>query len=305
MKKLVTTIACSFIITSVLAQGNVGVNTVNPQATFHVDAKKNNPSSGTIPASLSLDDMVFTKEGRIGIGTTTPEAKMHVVMDNLPAGYGNDLFWDRIDNSRDWSPLQFRCARGNVLNLQNLQMDDGLGGIVQMGYVNGIWTNLGELTGIYKGNGTNILSNLRLSNHSALIMLNEDGIVDFEGNSIGAGNVRIRTTGIIKAQSFVSNVQTYPDYVFQKYYNGQSVLNPSYKFMSLQSVEKFIKENGHLPGYKSAAEIEEEGHVDITQNTITNLEKIEELYLHLIEQSKKIENLEKEVKRLEGQLKNK
>lgn len=56
----------------------VGVDTSNPQGIFHVDGKKNNPSTGSPSASQALDDFVVKASGNVGIGTTTPGSKIEI-----------------------------------------------------------------------------------------------------------------------------------------------------------------------------------------------------------------------------------
>ncbi len=128
-------------------------------------------------------------------------------------------------------------------------------------------------------------------------VLNDDIGPGIDGAKIipdfGAQNVV--TTGDVSANSFISATATYPDYVFQQYFLGNSSLNKDYKFSTLKSVESFIKKNHHLPGIKSAEEIaENNGKWNLTEGALTNLEKIEELFLHTIEQEKKIESLKAE-----------
>ena len=43
-----------------------------------------------------------------------------------------------------------------------------------------------------------------------------------------------------------------PDFVFEKYYNSVSVLNPAYEFSTLYEIETYIKKNHHLPKIPSA-----------------------------------------------------
>ncbi|WP_185209542.1 hypothetical protein [Chryseobacterium sp. C3] len=75
------------------------------------------------------------------------------------------------------------------------------------------------------------------------------------------------------------------DYVFEK----------GYKLMPLNSVEKFIKENGHLPEVPTTEEAIKNG-IELKEMNILLLKKIEELTLYTIEQQKRIEALEKKVK---------
>ncbi len=102
--------------------------------------------------------------------------------------------------------------------------------------------------------------------------------MDAAGNLTMRGNVEAQ--GKITCNGFVSKPKWWPDYVFEK----------DYKLMPLESVSNFIRENGHLPGMPSRAQILKEGQ-DIAHIQQLQQEKIEELTLYVIE-------LRKEVKRL-------
>ena len=109
------------------------------------------------------------------------------------------------------------------------------------------------------------------------------------GDISATGN--IETTG-----DFITESNTYPDYVFEGYYNGASEILPSYSFKSLAEVEEFIKTNGHLPGVKSYEEVKaKDFKIELGATSITNLEKIEESFLYIIELNKKLELQEKEL----------
>lgn len=93
----------------------------------------------------------------------------------------------------------------------------------------------------------------------------------------------------------------YADYVFEKYFNGSSDINPNYEFKSLNYVKDFIKANNHLPGVESINDLAkaENGYTfDMTKLTVQSLEKIEELYLHTIEQQDKIDQQQTEIEKL-------
>jgi hypothetical protein len=93
------------------------------------------------------------------------------------------------------------------------------------------------------------------------------------------GENRLSVNGNIRAKEIKVEAAPWPDYVF----------NASYKLPSLQETEQFIKANHHLPDIPSAAEVEKDG-VNLGEMNARLLKKIEELTLHLIEQSKLIQS---------------
>ena len=112
--------------------------------------------------------------------------------------------------------------------------------------------------------------------------------------------IKLRVYGGIQTAS-----NTYADYVFEDYFTGNSSINPNYKFNSLYSVEKFVKENHHLPGVTSIKDLQknENGYsFNITELSTQTLEKVEELYLHTIEQQKQIDELKALVKTQQEQI---
>jgi hypothetical protein len=72
------------------------------------------------------------------------------------------------------------------------------------------------------------------------------------------------------------------DYVFEE----------NYTLLPLEQVETFINTNGHLPNTPSAADLN--GTVKLGEATVKQQEKIEEIYLHLIELNKRMKALEVE-----------
>lgn len=89
--------------------------------------------------------------------------------------------------------------------------------------------------------------------------------------------------GVLTEELIVTDVANWADYVFA----------PDYQLTSLEEVEAHIAENGHLHNTPSAAEIAETG-LDMKEITVNQQEKIEELFLHVIELSKQVKALQAE-----------
>ena len=108
--------------------------------------------------------------------------------------------------------------------------------------------------------------------------INPDEKLTVKGK-IHTQEVRVDMTGPLAA--------TVPDYVFAN----------DYKLKSLEEVETYIKQNSHLPEIPSAKEIEKNGLM-LAEMNMSLLKKMEEMTLYMIEQNKKISELEQQNKRL-------
>ncbi|WP_051289367.1 hypothetical protein [Chryseobacterium daeguense] len=141
------------------------------------------------------------------------------------------------------------------------------------------------------------------------------GTIDFDQNSIASfyGNrtyfknkvginslnpdAELTVKGKIHAEEVKVDLNVPADYVFEKYYTGKSDLKSDYIMPTLKEVEAFTKANNHLPNVPSAKEIKENG-LQVGEMINILLQKVEELTLYSLEQQKKIEELQQEVKNL-------
>ncbi|WP_048512320.1 hypothetical protein [Chryseobacterium sp. FH2] len=71
MKNKLSTLG--FVFVSILSFAQVGINTSNPQNTFHIDGAKDNPATGTPSATEQANDFIVTSTGSTGIGTNAPD----------------------------------------------------------------------------------------------------------------------------------------------------------------------------------------------------------------------------------------
>ena len=125
---------------------------------------------------------------------------------------------------------------------------------------------------------------------------NTDNIFQMGKVGIGTNNMLGTSDSNVKLAvngSILTPTSYYADYVFEDYLDGKSNIKAEYSFKSLADVDKYITENKHLPGVTSIKNLarNEKGEYifNMTDLSIQSLEKIEELYLHTIEQQKQIE----------------
>ena len=109
-----------------------------------------------------------------------------------------------------------------------------------------------------------------------------------EGN-VGIGVLNptktLEVNGTIKAKEVIVT-SDWADYVFK----------PDYNLLNLIEVESYIDTNGHLPGVPPEQQISNQG-VSIAQMFKLQMQKIEELTLYIIDQNKRIGELEATLKR--------
>ncbi len=107
---------------------------------------------------------------------------------------------------------------------------------------------------------------------------------EIEVYQLTASNARVNE---LKAKDVNVELNNAADYVFEE----------NYDLKSLKDVESYVKENKHLPGVPSAAEMAENG-MSVSEMSNLLLEKVEELTLHMIQLQKENELLKAKVEAL-------
>ncbi len=121
-------------------------------------------------------------------------------------------------------------------------------------------------------------------------VMNNAGKLSLSAGKAFPGNYKLYVRGGILSERVkiaVYGTGDWSDYVFAE----------DYYLKPLNEVEQFVKENKHLPNIPSAQKMVENGN-DLGKTDALLLEKIEELFLHTIEQQKQIEELKSEIKTL-------
>lgn len=130
------------------------------------------------------------------------------------------------------------------------------------------------------------------SSSSGSTVWNTNGThINYVGGNVGIGtasipdNYALAVAGkIISEEVKVQLSGNWPDYVFEK----------DYDLPSLEDIQKYIEEKGHLPNIPSASEVENNG-LELGEMHRLLLEKIEELTLYTLQQQEKIKALNYQV----------
>ena len=222
------------------------------------------------------------------------------------------LFNQPISSTNDFTIKTNGTTRMTILNSTG---NVGIGTIFPNSSldVNGVIHNGGAdfILGKYdfRAQGTNLLN--RAITHAGMdyskdeLIFNydgdfEDGIVVMGPRTLFLGTVglgldapvgcKLAVDGKIMAEEIeVKMSEGWPDYVFEK----------TYKFMSLEELDSYIKKNKHLPNIPTSEEVMING-INIGEMNKKVIEKIEEITLYLIELQKQNELLIKRIEILEN-----
>lgn len=305
-------------------RGTTKASVVSTNGNLHLDSKDGN---ATYINHYSKGNTYLNPQGGIvGIGTSSPQNPLHIVSST----HHHQLKLQGTNGKHSW--IQFYPNGSNMINWQigantngfsiydvsnskyNLTVDNsgniGIGisnpssKLQLMNGNNGIsfeatesWEGLGFNRSAKNGQILNITK-------SAWQFTARDERFSLEGyngasnnllNILKNGNIGIGTKspdmkltvkGNIHAEEVKIDLNVpAPDYVFKK----------NYDLRTIEEVEKFIKENSHLPEIPSAKEFEQNGVMQAEMD-MNLLKKIEELTLYTIQQQKEIESLKKENK---------
>ncbi|MEM9836268.1 MAG: hypothetical protein AAF828_07185, partial [Bacteroidota bacterium] len=148
--------------------------------------------------------------------------------------------------------------------------------------------------------GGNAISSYGIGVEAGTLAFNSNG--EYDWNIKGNDRMTLTNGGLSVKGNITATGTITPDYVFEQYYDGNSTRKPDYTILDLAAVKAYTQAHKHLPGVPSAADIEAQGGIILNRQSEIQLEKIEELFLHTIEQAEEIKSLKGLVKELQTAL---
>lgn len=247
----------------------------------------------------------------VGIGTEGPKAKLDITFPGEPK---NILFMD--------SPTGANTPNYMISRMRFSWYNDTADfGMIRSGstHIEGLAINFNDVEKIRFNSSGNV--GLGVNNPEYKLVVGNGGDIALKANigSADAGDLLfIQGSGVQNARIwsydggglFFSGRDNYPDFTISD--NGNASLQgrleakevkvtttptadfvfaDDYKLPKLEEVEKQIRKNKHLPEIASATQMQEDG-VNVGEFQIKLLQKIEELTLYIIEQDKRIKELE-------------
>jgi hypothetical protein len=307
----------------IAAGGNVGIGTNNPQGLLHIangDVLLQNTLPGYTPLRIKNGDgsktLLFdyasifqyggnctirvptnhlvlndADGGYVGIGTSDPKEKLSVAGSIYMQG-ANNYFqvhdrltlqvpnteangWTRslIGQNIKWNPVtnKWKVDAGPYDDFSMVRFENGgTIGFYARHYTGSSYEMTDEALKEFRRMGIDFYGNVGI------------GTTETYGHKLAVNGSAIFTSVKVKLR------ENWADYVFEK----------DYELMPIAELEKFIQQNKHLPGIPTAAEVEKKG-LDLGVNQAALLKKIEELTLYIIDQNKKMEQMQSRIISLE------
>jgi hypothetical protein len=229
--------------------------------------------------------LTITDAGNMGIGTQSPVAKLDVngsLNVNGTANASSYISSSIASNEGGGfgllNPLKTAPTAASLWRIYNMTTAYGSNSLQFWAYSN--TTNLGsKLTITDEGNmGIGLIA--------PAAKLDVAGNVRIGSVNMPAGYRLYVEQGILteRVKVALKTSANWADHVFA----------PDYKLKPLHEVEAFVKDKRHLPGIPSAQQLVQDGGIDVNMMFAKQMEKIEELTLHLIEMKKEIKQLQEE-----------
>lgn len=218
---------------------------------------------------------VLHSNGNVGIGTVNPTSKLEV---SGRARIIGDVYVNGANALTFQDDARFSVTPTHVpdLNIANFSMPHYGIAAPNAGSSADLWLS-----------GNNAIRFFSGGNPIPVMNLTNNGKVGIGTTQI-PGDYKLAIAGNVIAEEVVVKLQSawpWPDFVFHQ----------DYTLKPLHEVEQFVKTNKHLPGIPSAAQVEKEG-LNMGEMQSKLLQKVEELMLYIIEQDKKIKQLEEKLK---------
>jgi cytoskeletal protein CcmA (bactofilin family) len=242
-----------------------------------VTANTLNTHSATITGNTNIN-------GNVGIGTNDPQAKLDVngSLRAQSADISGRITAEEVMVNNRGSFDGLGTYYLHVVNTSNLRGNVFIGTNSQQANI--------EVNGLITAQTANILGTLTAN---ALKVPNITGNVSFTGN-VGIGisshnKYKLDVKGTIRAEEVLVCLNQGCDFVFEE----------DYELMGLEELEKYIKTNKHLPEVAPAAVMEAEG-INVSEMSAKLLQKIEELTLYILQQEKKMTDLQHQINELKN-----
>lgn len=255
----------------------VGIGGGTPLARLHVRSSTTTGNALSVENSANINVFNVQNDGKVGIGTTNATQALQI---------GDELVFHDGGTKYIGRNVSYINTSGSYAN-RTLKANQA-SSLIALGGDGGIYFETNDKNNLAVGTNIDPLINGTPNplGMKQRLSIYPNGQVKIGDQTVVSGlhtDYRLAVDGKIVSKEIVVQLSDWADYVFDE----------NYKLASFDEIRNYVANHKHLPNIPSTSEMVKNG-LNVSEMTVKQQEKIEELFLYILSLEARIKTIEQE-----------